>query len=63
MLPPGWTVAATEQGARSFDLTLRKGGKPVYKRPYTVAADGKTMTQIASAPGINEGIKIVYARQ
>jgi len=63
VIPPGWTVAGASSGARSLDLTLKKDGKVVIKRSYTVAADGKTMTQIASTPGTNEKMKIVYDRQ
>ena len=63
VIPAGWTVAGGRTEARSLDLTLKKDGKVVIKRSYTVAADGKTMVQIASAPGTNEKIKVVYDRQ
>ena len=63
VIPPGWTVAGARTGTRSLDLTLKKDGKVTIKRSYTVAADGKTMTQIASAPGTNEKMKVVYDRQ
>ncbi|MBZ5619668.1 MAG: hypothetical protein LAQ69_13235 [Acidobacteriia bacterium] len=62
-LPPGWTVAMTKAGARSLALSVKKDGKPFYKVTYTVAADGKTMTEAGGATATNEKIKIVYDRQ
>ena len=61
-LPPGWSVAMTKAGARSLDLLVKKDGKPFYKVTYTVAADGKSMTE-AGATATNEKVKIVYDRQ
>jgi hypothetical protein len=62
-LPPGWTVAMTKAGARSLALSVKKDGKPFYKVTYTVAADGKTMTEVGGATATNETVKIVYDRQ
>jgi hypothetical protein len=62
-LPPGWTVAMNKAEARSLDLLVKKDGKPFFKVTYTVAADGKSMTETGGATATNEKIKIVYDRQ
>jgi hypothetical protein len=62
-LPPGWTVAMTKAGPRSLDLLVKKDAKPFFKVTYTVAADGKSMTEVDGATATNEKVKIVYDRQ
>jgi hypothetical protein len=62
-LPPGWTVAMTKGGARALDLMVKKDGKPFFKVTYTVAADGKSLTETGGATATSEKIKVVYDRQ
>jgi hypothetical protein len=62
-LAPGWTVALTSTGPRSFDMLVKSNGKPVFKTLYTVSEDGKTLTGIGSATATNEKVKVVYDRQ
>jgi hypothetical protein len=62
-LPPGWTVAMSKAGVQSLNLMVKKDGKPFFKVTYTVAADGKSMTENGGATATNEKIKVVYDRQ
>jgi hypothetical protein len=61
MLPPGFTVAMKNAG-RSLDLTVKKDGKPFFKATYTVAADGKSMTETAAPTSGGDKLKIVFDR-
>jgi hypothetical protein len=61
MLPPGWTVAYKTAG-RSLDLTVKKDGKPYFKATFTVAADGKSMTETGAAASGGDKFKIVFDR-
>ena len=61
MLPPGFTVAMTS-AARSLDLIVKKDGKPFFKGTYTVAADGKSMTEIGTPTNGGDKIKIAFDR-
>jgi len=61
MLPPGFTVAM-KNAARSLDIVVKKDGKPFFKATYTVAADGKTMTETGGATTGGDKFKIVFDR-
>ena len=61
MLPPGFTIAL-KGAARSLDLTVKKDGKSFYKATYTVAADGKSMTEVGAPTSGGETVKIVFDR-
>ena len=61
--PAGWTCTIAKLGSRGFEASWKNGGKPMFKGAYTVSADGKTLTEIGSAPGTTEKIKAVYDRQ
>ncbi len=50
-------------GPRSFEMTAKTGGKPVYVDTFTVSADGKTLTDAGTPVSVNEPIKAVYDRQ
>jgi hypothetical protein len=61
MLPPGFTVVMKNAG-QSLDLMVKKDGKPFFKATYTVAADGKSMTEIAAPTTGGDKLKIVFDR-
>ena len=61
MLPPGFT-AAWKNAGRSLDFTVKKDGKPFFKATYTVAADGKSMTEIGAPASGGDKFKIVFDR-
>jgi len=62
MLPPGFTVAMKNAPPRSLDITVKKDGKPFFKATYTVAADGKSMTETGGAVASTEKFKITFDR-
>jgi hypothetical protein len=62
-LPPGLTLAIQKTGPRSFDMTEKQNGKPLFKLSFTVSADGKTLTEIGGPIGVDEKFKAVYDRQ
>ncbi len=61
--PSGWTCVIAKSGAGGLNLTWRKDGKDMYKSVLTAASDGKTLTETASAAGVNEKITVVYDKQ
>jgi hypothetical protein len=61
MLPPGFTVAM-KNAARSLDLTVKKDGKPFFIATYTVAADGKSMTETGAPASGDDKFIIVFDR-
>ena len=63
MWPSGWTCAIAKNGARAFDLTWKKDGKPMYKSTLTASSDGKVLTETGGAAAANEKFKAVYDRQ
>ncbi len=62
-VPPGFTLAATMKGQRTFDLVEKANGKVVYRGTYSLSADGKTLTAVSSPEGTNDKITAVYDRQ
>ena len=61
MLPPGFTVAMRTT-SRSLDLTVKKDGEPFFNATYTVAPDGKSMTETGTPASGGEKLKIVFDR-
>jgi hypothetical protein len=61
LLPTGFTVAL-KNTARALDLTVKKDGKPFFKSTYTVAADGKSMTETGAPVSGGDKFKIVLDR-
>jgi hypothetical protein len=62
-VPPGFTLAIQKTGARSFDMTEKQNGKPIFTLSFAVSDDGKTLTETGSAVGVSEKFKAVYDRQ
>jgi hypothetical protein len=62
-VPPGLTLAIQKAGPRSFDMTEKQNGKPLFKLSFTVSADGKTLTETGGPIGVSEKFKAVYDRQ
>lgn len=63
MWPSGWTCSIAKNGARAFDLTWKKDGKPMYKSTMTASSDGKVLTETGGAVAASEKMKAVYDRQ
>ena len=61
MVPPGFTVAMKRSG-RTLDFTVKKDGKAFFTASATVAADGKSMTEIGAPAAGGDKFKIVYDR-
>lgn len=61
--PHGWTCAISKSGATALDVAWKKDGKVMSKDTLTPSADGKTLTDVASAAGTTEKVKAVYDRQ
>ena len=55
-------VRHREDGATALDLTLEEV-KALYKNTLTPSADGKTLTEVGSAPSTTEKVTAVYDRQ
>ena len=61
LLPSGFTIAM-QKVAKSLDLTVKKDGKPYFKGTYTVAPDGKSMTEMGAPANGGDKFKIVFDR-
>jgi hypothetical protein len=61
--PPGLTMAIQKSGPRSFQMTEKQNGKPIFQMTFTVSADGKTLTEEGAPVGVNEKFRAVYERQ
>jgi hypothetical protein len=62
-VPANFTLAIKRKGARSFEMTQKQNGKPLFETTYTVSADGKTLTAESRPVGVKESITVVYDRQ
>ena len=62
-LPLGLTLAIEKTGPRSFDLTEKQHGKPIFKLSFEVSEDGNTLTETGGPVGVAEKFKAVYDRQ
>ena len=62
-IPPGMTLAIQKTSPRSFEMTEKQNGKPLYKSTFAVSADGKMLTETGSAVGVSEKYTAVYDRQ
>lgn len=61
-VPPGLTLALQKTGPRSFDLMEKQNGKPLYTLSFALSDDGRTLTEIGGAIGVDEKFKAVYDR-
>ena len=57
------TLAFEKTGPNTFRVTTKLNGKPMYTDVFTLAADGKTLTDDGNAVSVNEPTKAVYDRQ
>jgi hypothetical protein len=60
---PGLTLAVQKAGLRSFEVTGKQDGKPIFKFSFAAADDGKTLTQAGGMIGVDEKVVAVYDRQ
>lgn len=61
--PSGWTCVAAKSGANALNVTWRKDGKVMFKDLFTASADGKTLTDDGTVPGLSEQTKAIYEKQ
>jgi len=61
-VPPGITVALTRKGPYSFQLVEKLNGTVVHDAEYTVAKDGKSMSETGGAPG-DDPTTVVWEKQ
>jgi hypothetical protein len=59
----GSSYALKKTGPRSFEITEKLNGKPLYIDKISVSDDGKTLTLDGSPTGANEPVKVIYDRQ
>jgi hypothetical protein len=62
-IPAGITVVLKHAGPRSFELLMKKSGKPLFRETYTASEDGRTLTVAGSAVAVNEPYTEVFERQ
>ena len=62
-VPDGLTLAVTTEGPRKFALVERVKGTPMFKSTYTIAEDGKTMTEVGGPVAVHEPTTVVYNKQ
>jgi hypothetical protein len=59
----GRTYVVKKTGPRSFEITEKLNGKPLYIDDVSVADDGRTLTLRGSPAGSHEPVTAVYDRQ
>jgi hypothetical protein len=62
-VPPGMTVTAKKIDDHNMELTYKLKGKTIETDKYEVSADGKTLTQTATYPGVSKSEVDVYDRE
>jgi hypothetical protein len=62
-VPDGLTLAVTSEGSHKFALVEKIKGKTIYKSTYTIAADGKTMTEVGGPVAVNEPFTLVFNKE
>jgi hypothetical protein len=62
-LPAGITVVLKHTGPRSFEMLIKKSGKPLSRDAYTASQDGRTLTVAGSAVAVNEPYTEIFERQ
>jgi hypothetical protein len=62
-VPDSVMLATLKTGPRSFRMTEHMGGKLVYTGNFTVAPDGKTMTETSTPIGSTETETVLYDKQ
>jgi hypothetical protein len=60
---PGLTLALRRTSARSFEVTGKQDGKPLFVFAFTVSNDRRTLTQAGGMVGAREQFSAVYERQ
>ena len=59
----GSAYALKKTGARSFEITEKLNGKPMYVDKINVSDDGKTLVMDGTPASANEPVKLIYDRQ
>jgi hypothetical protein len=59
----GSAYALKKTGARSFEITEKLNGKPMYVDKINVSDDGKTLVMDGTPTSANEPVKFIYDRQ
>jgi hypothetical protein len=62
-VPPGMTVTAKKMDDHSMELTYKLKGKTIETDKYEVSADGKTLTQTVTYPGVSKPEIDIYDRE
>ena len=62
-VPPGMTVTAKKIDASNMELTYKLKGNTVETDKYEVSADGKTLTQTVTYPGVSKPEIDVWNRE
>jgi hypothetical protein len=60
---PAMTLAIERTSSRSFDVTGKQYGRPIFKIAFTVSDDSRTLTQTGSMIGAGEEFVAVYDRR
>ena len=60
---PGITLVLKHTGPRSYEVLMKKDGKPLFRETDTVSQDGRTLTVRGSAIAVNEPYTQVFDRQ
>ncbi len=57
------TLAVQKTSPRSFNVTGKQYGEPIFRIAFTVSDDGRTLAQTGSMSGVTEKFAAVYDRQ
>jgi hypothetical protein len=62
-IPPGMTATAKKNGDHSMELTYKLKGKTIETDKFEASADGKTLTQTITYPGVSKPEIDVWNRE
>ena len=62
-VPANLWMTIQRAGPNGFDMTEIQNGKVFYKYSFSVSPNGKTLTEIGGAVGIDEKVKVLFDRQ
>jgi hypothetical protein len=57
------TGSSLPSGTYSFEYTVKRSGRPLFKGKYTLSEDGRTLTGVAGPIAVDEPITAVFERQ
>jgi len=63
MFDGSWTCSVARDSTGGLSMSWKRNGEMRYTTQYTVSANADTLTEVSSAAGVNEPVRVVYTRK